>query len=82
MTLLDGIKNQTYRVVSMDEPEHISRRLQALGLICGTPIMMLNKKRYGAVIVKVRGSRFAMGREIAKGIEIVEDTKKGREEDA
>ena len=71
MTLLEGECNKTYRVVDMKEPENIERRLQALGLIGGTPIVVLNRKKRGAVIVKVRGTRFAMGKEIAAGITIM-----------
>ena len=34
--------------------------------------MDLNKKNQGAVIIKVRGTRFAIGKEIADAIEIEE----------
>ena len=33
-------------------------------------IVVLKRKIYGAVIVKIRGSRFAFGKKIAEGIEI------------
>ncbi|MBQ5683106.1 MAG: ferrous iron transport protein A, partial [Peptococcaceae bacterium] len=46
--------------------------LEALGLTEGTSITVLNKKNKGAVIVKVRGSRFAVGNNIAAGILIEE----------
>lgn len=50
-----------------------ARRLEMLGLTQKTPVQLLNKKKSGAVIVKVRGTRFAFGREIAEGIEVSED---------
>ena len=37
----------------------------------GTPLTLLNKKRSGAVIVKLRGTRFAFGKEIADGIDVI-----------
>ena len=36
----------------------------------GVKLEVLNKKNHGAVILKVRGTRFAVGREIAEAIEI------------
>lgn len=83
MTLLEGRTKQTYKVLETKEPQAIERRLEALGLISGTPITILNRKRQGAVIVKVRGTRFAMGREIAKGIIIAQpdDTKEKQGEE-
>lgn len=77
MTLLDGKRRSTYRVTDMEEPLDTERRLEALGLTQGTPITILNYKRRGAVIVKVRGTRFAMGREIAAGILVEEMESEG-----
>ena len=74
MTLLESECNKVYRVVKMEEPENIERRLEALGLIGGTPIVVLNRKKKGAEIVKVRGTRFAMGREIAAGITVTDQS--------
>lgn len=70
MTLTEGIINHTYRVTRTKEPLETERRLEALGLIRGTRITIINKKRKGAVIVNIRGSRFALGYAIAKGISI------------
>lgn len=44
------------------------RRLEALGLTRGTEIKILNRNREGAVILKVRGSRLALGRKITEAI--------------
>ena len=33
---------------------------------------VLNRKRYGAVIIKIRGTRIALGKAIAGGIEVEE----------
>lgn len=71
MKLSDGAVNQTYRVVTIENLElPVERRLEAIGLTGGTNIAILNKKKKGAMIVKVRGTRFAVGQHIAQGIEI------------
>ncbi|MBR5318941.1 MAG: ferrous iron transport protein A [Peptococcaceae bacterium] len=65
--------DKTYRVVEVTGLElPVERRLEALGLTEGTSITVLNKKTKGAVIVKVRGTRFAVGYHIAAGIRIEE----------
>ena len=73
MNLNDSYIDKTYRVVQVTGLElPVERRLEALGLTEGTSITVLNKKNNGAVIVKVRGSRFAVGNNIAAGILIEE----------
>ena len=73
MNLNDSHIDKTYRVVQVTGLElPVERRLEALGLTEGTSITVLNKKNNGAVIVKVRGSRFAVGNNIAAGIRIEE----------
>lgn len=39
----------------------------------GTPVEVLNRKRSGTMIVRVRGTRFALGRGITGKIEVAED---------
>lgn len=71
LKLNDGAVNGFYRVVAIENLElSIERRLEAIGLTSGTNITILNKKKKGALIVKVRGTRFAVGYHIAQGIEI------------
>ena len=73
MNLNDSLMHRTYQVVDVvDLDLPVERRLEALGLTGGTSITVLNKKRNGAVIVKVRGTRFAVGTQIAAGIRIRE----------
>lgn len=68
MTLLEGKIGQEYQVTGLDLEENIMRRLESLGIFEGTRIRILNKKKEGAVIIKVRGTRWALGREMADGI--------------
>ena len=50
----------------------IVRRLEALGLNEMTKLQIQNSKRRGALIIKVRGTRLAVGKQIAQGIEVEE----------
>lgn len=65
---------QDFKIVQVQEEERLLRRLEALGILEGTRVHVLNRKRNGATIIKVRGSRWALGNDIAQGIE-VEETK-------
>lgn len=68
MTLSEGNIGAIYNVLEVKVEAGIERRLAALGLISGTKVNLLNKKKKGAVILSVRGTRFAIGKEIADGI--------------
>ena len=46
------------------------KRLQALGMIEGTEISVLNNKNEGTVIIKMRSTRLALGKGISSHIEI------------
>ncbi len=70
MTLADGNAGSTYQVIGLDLEENTERRLEALGLIEGTNIELLNRKRNGTSIFNVRGTRLAVGRQIAQGITV------------
>jgi len=72
MTLLEGKINQVYCIDKLLIDGNTSRRLQSLGLIHGTDIKVVNKKRNGAIIFKSRGSRLAVGKDIADKIIIAE----------
>lgn len=50
----------------------VTRRLQALGLNDGTVIDILNRKKRGALIVRVRGTRLALGKHISSSITVSE----------
>ena len=51
----------------------LPRRLEALGVNEGTPVNILNKKGSGSVIIKVRGTRLALGRRLSEGITVREE---------
>ena len=73
MKLHEGEIGKTYIVYSVMVDDTITRRLEALGVNEMTPVTLMNKKGSGTVIIKVRGTRLALGRRISEGIEIRED---------
>lgn len=78
MKLIEGEKGKTYLVEQMDLPMNIDRRMAALGMTGQARVSVLNKKKKGALIINVRGTRFAIGKHIAENIEVEEDMSDGR----
>ena len=71
MTILEGTVKHDYIVTDIVINEAVMRRLASLGINSGTKLQMLNQKKNGTVIIKVRGTRWAIGRDIAGGIQVV-----------
>ncbi len=72
MMLREGEKNHSYRVEKMNLPQATRIRLEALGLTNGTKMELLNCKRSGSVIIRIRGTRLAFGKQIAEAILVSE----------
>ena len=72
MKLYEGQKGSTLQVIHMDLPLQIERRLEVLGMLEGTKITVVNRKKKGAMIVKIRGTRFAIGQNITEYVEVKE----------
>lgn len=70
MTILEGTVRGNYIVTDMQMEENIMRRLEALGITNGTCLKLMNRKKNGSVIIKIRGTRWAIGKDIAVGIEV------------
>jgi len=70
MKLNEGKKGSILKVVHMELPIQTERRLEALGMLEGTEISIVNRKKKGAMIIKFRGTRFAVGEKITKYIEV------------
>lgn len=68
MYLCDGKIGSDYNIMDIVLPTTIEKRLEALGMTRGTSIAILNSKSQGVLIVKVRGTRFALGRNITRNI--------------
>ena len=76
MKLSEGKIGEEYFVkdISLDMPA--KRRLEILGMTGNSRVLVVNSKKSGTKIIKVRGTRFALGAEFASGIEVEETDKK------
>lgn len=72
MILKQGANDHTYKVRAIHTEHALERRLEALGLTEGAFITILNNNKKGALTVKFRGTRFAIGRYIAEHIVVEE----------
>lgn len=72
MLLKDAKIGRTYTVKSIHLPFQLERRLEALGMTHQTAISVLNRKGKGILIIKLRGTRFALGYNITKNITVEE----------
>lgn len=70
MTLDEGEIGQNYVIEEMVLPIKLQKRLEALGMTSGTGVQVLNSKSKGTLIIKVRGTRFAIGKDISKNISV------------
>ena len=68
MYLCDGKIGNNYKVSDIELPTNMEKRLEALAFPRGHAVAVLNSKSHGVLIVKVRGTRFALGRNITKNI--------------
>ena len=73
MKLYEGKIGTTYLVESVHVEDAINRRLEALGVNENTPLLVMNKKNSGTMIIKVRGTRLALGRRITGRNEVKEE---------
>ncbi len=82
MTLYEAEKGASYLIKGLYVEPNITRRLQALGLNDGTIINVLNRKKRGALIIQVRGTRLALGKHISSNIEIKQEEPKDQQVNA
>ncbi len=68
MRLKEGKNGHIYVVEKIQTELDLERRLEALGLTEGSQITVVNNDKKGAMTVKFRGTRFALGRRIADNI--------------
>ncbi len=72
MNLLESKKGAHYIVIDIDLDTAAKRRFEILGMTLGTQIEVINLKPSGSRIIRLRGSRYAIGQDFAKGILIKE----------
>lgn len=72
MLLKDIKAGQSCIVEKMELPFQMERRLEALGMTKESEILVLNRKGKGIMIIKLRGTRFALGYNMTKNITVRE----------
>ena len=72
MFLKDAQTGHNYVVDEIHLPDQLERRLEALGMTFGTSVSVLNRKGRGILIIKLRGTRFALGYNITRNIKVRE----------
>ena len=80
MKISEGKIGKTYIVKGIELGLEVKRRFEILGMTVNSAVEIVNSKRSGTKIIKVRGTRFAIGRKFAEGIEVVDkscDEKEG-----
>ena len=70
MKLNQGEITGTYQVIKVEVRKDLKRRLEVLGMTGGTVLEVMNKKSGGTMIVKIRGTRFALGKKITENVEV------------
>ena len=70
MVLSEGKTGSSYTVEENSLPSKLEKRLEAIGMTRGTRVEVLNEKGSGILIVKIRGTRFALGRNITRNITV------------
>ena len=72
MRISDCVVGKTYIVREISLGLEVKRRLEILGMTINSTVEIVNSKRSGTKIIKVRGTRFAIGKKFAEGIEVAE----------
>ena len=70
MKLNQGEIAGTYQVIKVEVRKDLKRGLEVLGMTGGTVLEVMNKKSGGTMIVKIRGTRFALGKKITENVEV------------
>lgn len=73
MKLSEIQTGERVRVNALHLDPDACRRLQSLGMLPGTPLEILHRKKSGTMVVLLRGNRFALGSDMTRGIEVDHD---------
>jgi ferrous iron transport protein A len=69
VTTLSDIENgRRVRLVTIDGGHAVNRRLAAMGMLPNTELEVISNGHPGPFIVRVRGTRIALGRGVARKI--------------
>lgn len=70
-------KGETAMIDAFHLPFEIERRLLALGMTPGTTVDVVDRKGKGVMIVTVRGTRFALGYNLTRNIDVTREAHHG-----
>ena len=72
MTLADGKIDMDYIVEKVDLPVTLEKRMEALGMTVGSKVTLVHQKRNKTSVILIRGTKFAIGRDVASSIHVRE----------
>lgn len=73
MKLSEGRIGKSYKILGFEStPVSTERRLESLGMTPGTSVDVLNNKSRGTIILRMRESRYAIGKTVTKHILVEE----------
>ncbi len=61
---------QEATVRKINATEQLMHRLRALGMLEGTRVKVVQRKHNGTLVINLRGTRFALGKELTREIEV------------
>lgn len=67
-----GQIGKTYKVCDINLDKNAVKRFEMLGMTHNSHISVISKNRSGAMIIYIRGTRFAIGKSFAEGISVAE----------
>lgn len=70
MTLTDGKIGEEYIVERVELPLSLEKRMEALGMTIASSVKLIHKKRNGTSVILIRGTKFAIGRDVASNIHV------------
>ena len=77
MNLSETKINHEYMIDKINIDKCTSIRLQVLGVLEGTKIRTLNKRNNGAIILRIRGTRLGIDKEVVNSITCISVENKG-----
>ncbi len=69
MTLKEAQTGDKVNVLKINLDKSVKRRFEVLGMTEGSAVSVINRKSSGTMIINIRGTRFAVGKDFAGGIE-------------
>lgn len=72
MTLADGKIDIDYIVEKVHLPVSLEKRMESLGMTIGSKVTLLHQKRNKTSVILIRGTKFAVGRDVTSNIYVRE----------